>query len=116
MRILLVMSIRWKPDDISFGLEDDGTDDPIASLKLSALGVELEIMATVFFESRKIRLMNAHMQGAQPNSVGLANLKIAARVFLERMDFDEIIIEGALRTTGANPGRTPKPLRFTRAV
>jgi hypothetical protein len=31
-------------------------------------------------------------------------------------DYDELIVEGAVRTSGANPGRRPGDLRFTRRL
>src|ERR1700736_1933695 len=34
----------------------------------------------------------------------------------KELGVDEIVIVGAVRTTGANPGRAPRPLRFTRKI
>ena len=49
---------------------------------------------------------------ASPNTFGRNGLKQIAKVAMERMGYDEIIIEGATRTTGANPGHRPRPIRF----
>jgi len=35
-----------------------------------------------------------------------------ARDFGQQNDVDEVIIYGAERTTGAKPGKTPKPIRI----
>ena len=59
-------------------------------------------------------LRGVHMQGARPNAIGAGNLKVLARVVMERMELDGLVVEGALRTTGANPGHRPRPIRFAR--
>src|SRR5688500_18121847 len=62
--------------------------------------------------ARSLRLLHVHAPGA--NAIGPGNLRSLAEVVMERLDFDALEIEGALRTTGASPGRRPRPLRFTR--
>jgi hypothetical protein len=46
---------------------------------------------------------------------GCWNLRILAQVLMERMVFD-VLVEGAIRTTEANPGHRPRVVRFTRRV
>ncbi|WP_323990518.1 hypothetical protein [Nguyenibacter sp. L1] len=71
---------------------------------------------TVDRPGRSIKLIGTHIHGATGNAVGFANLKTIAQAVLERMDPDEIVIEGGIRTTGAGPGHVPRPFRFTRQI
>jgi hypothetical protein len=57
-----------------------------------------------------------HIQDARANAFGAANLQVLAQVVMERMGIDGIVVEGAIRTSGANPGRRPRAIRFTRHV
>ena len=57
--------------------------------------------------------------GVDTNSLGYATLRKIAQGVLDLEEFryvEAIVIEGAERSTGANPGRTPKPMRFRRAL
>ena len=56
------------------------------------------------------------MQGASPNAIGVANLYVLAQALMGKFDYDEIIVEGAVRTTGAHPGRRSRARRFFRRV
>jgi hypothetical protein len=61
-----------------------------------------------------LRGLHMHAESAGANVVGAANLRVLADMIMERMDYDELIVEGAIRTSGANPGHRPRQLRFTR--
>lgn len=64
---------------------------------------------------RTLVLRRFHMQAqAGANSLGPGNLRLLADLVMERMDYDELVVEGAFRTTGANPGHRPRPRRFAR--
>ncbi|WP_422050893.1 hypothetical protein [Shimia sp.] len=47
-------------------------------------------------------------------SIGLRRIIQGVLALEEFRDVEAIVIEGSKRTTGANPGRTPKPVRFER--
>ena len=74
-------------------------------------------MADIEFENDGRRLVlkgvHIHSEGG-PRSIGIANLRVLADFILAKVNCDETIVEGASRTTGANPGHLPRPLRFTR--
>ena len=70
-------------------------------------------MAELEEQDRTLRLVGLHIQGAAANEVGVANLRVLIDAVMEKMDYDAIEIEGAVRTTGAGPGRRPGRLRFT---
>jgi hypothetical protein len=41
---------------------------------------------------------------------------VIAQAVMEGMDLDGLIVKGALRSTGANPGHRPRDIRFTRRI
>jgi hypothetical protein len=96
-------------------LADSAGDVLIVEVRLPEGG--LLMMAEVTLEERCIRARGLHLEGVgiTANSLGFAALRRIARAALERMDCDELIVEGGRRTTGAGPGRLPAPLRFKRA-
>jgi hypothetical protein len=74
----------------------------------------VSICAQARLARRRMVLAQTHIDGPGANQIGLAGLRALARIAMEELDVDEIVIEGAKRTTGAAPGRVPSPLRFRR--
>jgi hypothetical protein len=72
----------------------------------------IEILADVRVDGRVAILSGVHFQGAGPNTIGGGQLKALAKWAKEALDVDELRVEGATRTTGANPGHAPSPLLF----
>jgi hypothetical protein len=106
--------MRWQPDDITFDVVAEETDHPVATVSFETPAGEIKIMAELEEVGRALHLVGLHIQGAAANAIGIANLRVLADVVMEKMDYDAIEIEGAVRTTGARPGRRPGRLRFTR--
>ena len=102
--------------DIAFEIVDDLSDDPVVTVRLSTPAGPLTFMAEPVIEGTLLILKAMHAQDSRANRIGAGNLLVIAQVLMERMDFDGLVIEGALRTTGANPGHRPRRLRFTRHV
>jgi hypothetical protein len=71
-------------------------------------------MAQLSMQGETLRVDGLHAQDSRANAVGVGNLMVVAQAVMERMDLDGLVIKGATRSTGANPGRTPRELRFTR--
>jgi hypothetical protein len=109
------MRMSWRPDEITFDIVADDTDDPVVTITASTPAGLIAVMAEVETRGRTLRLHGVHVHSeAGPNAVGLANLRLLARIVLERMDYDAIEVEGAVRTTGAGAGRRPRAIRFAR--
>jgi hypothetical protein len=104
----------WRPDEIAFDIIEDETDDPVVTAWIRSPAGEIVVMADIEEQGRVLFLRQLHVQGPGANAIGPGNLRTLAEVVMERLDFDALEIEGALRTTGASPGRRPRPLRFTR--
>jgi hypothetical protein len=104
----------WAVPGISFEIVNDMTDDPVVTLLITTPAGLLTVTAEPVTQGTILVLRGTHMQDATPNAVGAGNLMVIARALMERMGFDGLVVEGALRTTGANPGRRPRVLRFSR--
>ena len=106
----------WQADDVDFDLIDGATDHPVVSVMIKTPLGTLELMAEPIFGERRLVLRGLHVQSddLRANTLGPANLRRLAEIAMERLDCDEIVIEGAVRTTGAGKGRRPRPTRFAR--
>ena len=104
----------WRPGDITFDIIAEDTDHPVATVSFITPVGELRIMAELEEQGRTLRLLGLHIQGATANAIGTGNLRVLADAVMEKLDYDAVEVEGAVRTTGASPGRRPRCLRFTR--
>lgn len=104
----------WRAEDLTFDLDDDASDGQIVTVRIETPEGTLTVMAEVVVNGRSLLSRGVHVGGpvARTGSIGARNLRVAVAAFLEWMDFDELVLEGAVRTTGANPGRRPRVLRF----
>jgi hypothetical protein len=107
---------RWKLDEIHIDLDEEACEGPIATIRVEARGTVLIVMGEIVEDGERLVVTRAHVSsiGVRPNDIGLSNLRQVARMVMEQGGYDEIVVEGAFRTTGAQPGRRPRPLRFTR--
>jgi hypothetical protein len=103
----------WQ-DGISFEIIDDLSEDAVVTIVVETPAGGIKILAEPAFHGRSLVLRRTHMQGPGANGVGASRLIALAQVMMDRMDCDEIIVEGAIRTTGAHPGHAPRILRFAR--
>jgi hypothetical protein len=106
----------WAVGDVAFEMLTDLTDDPVVTLLVSTPAGELAFTAEPALRGRTLILRRTHVQGARPGAVGGHNLAVIAQAVMRGMDVDELIVEGALRTTGARPGHRPRPFRYTSHV
>jgi hypothetical protein len=106
----------WEVDEIAFDLVADLTDDPVMTVFITTPDGVLTVTGEPVERGATLVVRGIHMQGAGSNAIGNGNLMVMAQALLERMDYDGLEVEGAVRTTGANPGRRPGPFRFRRRV
>jgi hypothetical protein len=59
-----------------------------------------------------LTIKNFDIDGKLTNKLGGPNLKKIINQFGKQQGVKEVVIEGAKRTTGANPGRLPAALKF----
>lgn len=102
----------WTPEQITFEVIAEMTHHPVVTLEVQTPIGPLWFMGEPVLVGRVMTARMVHAQGATPRSVGWVNLRAVADAVMVRMDLDGLVIEGAVRTTGACPGRRPRPLRF----
>lgn len=71
---------------------------------------QIRVMAEMLRQGDDLLLRGAHIEGAGAGSVGIRTLMEIGRVFGRQQGVKRVIVEGARRTTGARPGRTPRPI------
>jgi hypothetical protein len=96
--------------------EEAGGTIVLARIETSA--GTLEVLAQAALEGRRLTLAGLHVHGVNvaTNDLGVGGIRRIVREVMEELDVDEITIEGAIRTTGAGPGRSPRHLRFARSI
>ena len=57
-------------------------------------------------------LNKAHIDGPGAGASSVSELKGFARELGRQNDVKEVIVQGAPRTTGANPGKVPVPIKI----
>jgi hypothetical protein len=92
------------------------SEGEVATIKVSAGGAALFVMGEIKEDGKKLVVSGVHIstEGVNPNEVGVRNLRQLVRAIMEIAGYDEIVVEGAIRTTGAHPGRRPHSIRFSR--
>jgi len=75
-----------------------------------------EVIANITREGDTIILEGAHMQGSGAGQFGgkelLKEIREAAKQFGKEQGAKEVVIQGGARTSGANPGHVPPPIRI----
>ena len=102
---ILINSIRF-----AFEWDDSEGDVVIASIWIPD-GL-VEVIAEGELCGKSIILKEFHVQGLGANQLGASQLRAIGRHKLETLDYDQFIIEGGRRTTGASKGRRPKQIRI----
>jgi hypothetical protein len=74
----------------------------------------LSVLADIRLDAAGVTLYNLHVDGPGAGSLGVAGVRQIVDQVMELYDVDVLEIYGFRRTTGGNPGHTPRPLRFAR--
>ena len=109
----------WTAEDIEIVFDDEFCAGSIVTARIRTPNGELELIGEIERFDRELVVAGVHIQSHDlaPNRLGWPRLRQIARAVAEIADVDTIVVKGALRTTGAVPGRIiPGPIRFTRAV
>jgi len=109
-----------KPFSVTIRLSEDDSDGNIFTFDFDTTAGSLKVMAEVRVAGRRAYASGLHIQGNDrgKNAFGWVHLRALAQAALDWLgdNYDELTIEGAVRTSGANPGRRPGDLRFTRRL
>ena len=73
----------------------------------------IERMGEISENGRTLLATGVHIVVRGPSGpLTKRTMEAIARRVMEEMDYDEIVVEGAARTTGARPGHRPRQFRF----
>lgn len=110
-----VKRLGLSPDDIEIVVDGDLADDPVYALIIVTPIESLQVLGSFEIGARRIVVQGLHVGGDPSLPWGWSRLRQIARLLLEKMDVDDLIVHGAVRTTGANPGRRPSIVRLSRS-
>jgi hypothetical protein len=101
------------PPDISFEMQFDHSEGAVWTVTIKVPGATIELMGDVAEQGNTLTASEVHIQiaAAAPVLTRKTMAVIASRV-MEEMGYAQIVIAGAVRTTGARKGHRPRPLRF----
>ena len=74
----------------------------------------LTVICRVELRGERVVLYDFHIDGPGAGSLGIPLLRAAILDVMESYDVASVEVHGFTRTTGANPGRVPRPLVFRR--
>jgi hypothetical protein len=99
-----------------FDVEIEIVDEDGAAIEavVRVADIELSVITNVRMDHNTLVLYDFHIEGAGANTLGMTMIRRIVSRVMEREDVEYIEIRGFRRTTGANPGRVPRPLKFTR--
>lgn len=92
-------------------LEADG---PTVRLEARLPTAYLEVITSVKLDGDTLVLYDLHVDGPGAQSLGLSEVRALVYKAMEAYDVAHVAIHGFERSTGANPGRKPRELHFTR--
>ena len=72
----------------------------------------IEVITEMTREGDALVLRGLHADGSGPGSLGLSEIKGFAHQFGRQMGVKVVRIYGGIRTTGAFPGKIPRPVVF----
>ena len=100
--------------DVILILDVVASEDPCFLVDvLTPVGV-LQILGEIEIGEAHLVVRDLHIGGDVHVTWGWSRLRRLGRVIAEKLDVDYIEIRGAVRTTGANPGRRPGVVRLSR--
>src|SRR4051812_45789582 len=70
----------------------------------------IEVIASMTLEGDRLVLKDLHADGAGPGSIGLAAMRSFGRLLCRQAGAKAVEIHGAVRATGARPGKVPRPV------
>lgn len=104
----------WPLDQITIdiGDADNSIEPPIVMIRITTPAGIIELLGAAWYDGRTLHISEAHIGGLSRGACGRAGLNAIGKKFLEVAVVDEIIIQGAARSTGRNVGKVPRAIRF----
>lgn len=103
----------WLPEDITFDLKFNHSEGRIWLVTIQVPGAVIELMGEVLELGPGLTATGVHVQvKGTGDRLTRSKMRVIAQRIMEEMGYDQIIIVGAVRTSGARPGNRPRILRF----
>lgn len=105
----------WHAEEVRFDILYDDSEGAVITVTIHGPGADIDLMGEVREEGTMLVVERAHVRvrgGVKVLTAGTM-AAVAARV-MQETGYDEILVEGAVRTTGARAGYRPRAFRFTR--
>lgn len=105
----------WTKNDIEINIQTEMSDDSIVTATIETPLGTVHIMGALSEVGRVLHVDGFNIHGLERGKLGNRGLYDLDQVVMDTLeDFDEIVVTGTARTTGANPGHYPRPFRFRR--
>ncbi len=88
------------------------TDGDVVELAATTAKGEIRVITGMTREGDTLILKGMHIDGPGAGSLGLRELRNLATDLGRQQGARRVTISGGTRTTGANPGHTPRPITF----
>lgn len=88
------------------------SDGDVVEMAASSDKGEIRLIASMAKEAETLVLRGMHIDGPGSGSIGIRELRSLVRELGRLQRVKRVIIHGGTRTTGANPGHTPRPMTF----
>lgn len=109
-----------RPPPVTIRFLDRNSEGDIVTVEFNTPIGSVEVMAEAHLVGRTAYAsgLHIHSNDRSKNAFGWVQLRAFARAALDLLgdDYVELVIRGAVRTSGASPGRRPGDLRFTRRL
>lgn len=102
-------------DDIELILDAETSEDPCLLVDVVTPDGILQLLGDVEIADDHFVVHNLHIGGDAQVQWGWSKLRKLGRLIAEKLDVEYIEVHGAVRTTGANPGRRPGIVRLSRS-
>jgi hypothetical protein len=105
--------MRQGEDDVAIEIVYDAPEGTVITARVAIAGGSIGLMGEISESGRTLLATGVHI--VVRGSAGLLTkrtMETIARHVMKEMEYDEIVVEGAARTTGAPPGHRPRRLRF----
>jgi hypothetical protein len=87
-------------------------DGDVVELAATTAKGEVRVITAMTNEGDTLILKGLHIDGPGAGSLGLRELRFLATALGRQQGARRVTIYGGTRTTGANPGHTPRPITF----
>ncbi len=102
----------WTIDRITIDIDEAEGSEMIVVIG-TPVGI-LRLAGAVRLTGGVLLIDSAHVEGLAPGVLGRGGLNAIGSKILEMTGADSLVLQGSARTTGRNPGRAPRPIRFPR--